>query len=96
MRQSSNFGVHIEAYPSNNLGGMRGLTNVSVIYLNEADFFLPRQRSEARDASERYIAKSNPWIVMVSTPNAPEGLFERMEKKPESTCPNKRTCPGPF
>jgi hypothetical protein len=23
---------------------------------------------------------------MVSTPNAPEGLFERIEKEPESTC----------
>jgi hypothetical protein len=23
---------------------------------------------------------------MVSTPNAPEGLFERMEKEPESIC----------
>jgi hypothetical protein len=30
--------------------------------------------------SERYIAKSNPYIVMVSTPNAPDGLFERIEK----------------
>ena len=28
---------------------------------------------------QRYIAKSNPWIVMVSTPNAPEGLFERID-----------------
>ena len=32
------------------------------------------------------MAKSNPWIVMVSTPNAPDGLFERIEKEPESTC----------
>ena len=28
---------------------------------------------------QRYIAKSNPWIVMISTPNAPEGLFERID-----------------
>ena len=27
---------------------------------------------------------------MVSTPNAPEGLFERIEKEPESTCLYKR------
>ena len=26
------------------------------------------------------------WIVMVSTPNAPEGLFERIEKEPTETC----------
>lgn len=65
---------------------MRGLDKVSFIYLDEADFFPPGQQQDARDVSERYIAKSNPWIVMVSTPNAPEGLFERIEKAPESTC----------
>lgn len=83
-------GVHIEAYPSHHLDSMRGLKDVSFIYLDEADFFPPGQQSDARDVSERYIAKSNPWIVMVSTPNAPEGLFERIEKEPESTCLYKR------
>ena len=59
-------GVHIEAYPSHHLDAMRGLTNVSFIYLDEADFFPIGQQQDARDVSERYIAKSNPWIVMVS------------------------------
>ena len=63
--------VHIEAYPSHHLDSMRGLPNVSFILLDEADFFPPGQQQDARDVSERYIAKSNPWIVMVSTPNAP-------------------------
>src|ERR671919_2073757 len=65
-------GVHIEAYPSHHLDAMRGITNVSFILLDEADFFPAGQQQDARDVSERYIAKSNPWIVMVSTPNAPE------------------------
>ena len=39
---------------------------------------------------ERYIAKSNPWIVMVSTPNAPDGLFERIERELEDTCLSQR------
>jgi terminase large subunit-like protein len=81
-------GVHIEAYPSHHLDSMRGLTNVSFIYLDEADFF--PQHQDARDVSERYIGKSNPWIVMVSTPNAPEGLFEKVEREPENTCLYKR------
>ena len=76
-------GVHIEAYPSHHLDSMRGLTNVSFIYLDEADFFPPGQQLDARDVSERYIAKSNPWIVMVSTPNAPDGLFDKLEREPE-------------
>jgi hypothetical protein len=69
---------------------MRGLPNVSFILLHEADFFPPGQQADARDVSERYIAKSNPYIVMVSTPNAPEGLFERIEKESEDICLYKR------
>ena len=83
-------GVHIEAYPIHHLDSMRGLTDVSFIYLDEADFFPPGQQQDARDVSERYIAKSNPWIVMVSTPNAPDGLFEKIEREPENTCLYKR------
>ena len=83
-------GVHIEAYPSHHLDSMRGLKDVSFIYLDEADFFPPGQQQDARDVSERYIAKSNPWIVMVSTPNAPEQLFDRIEHEPESTCLYRR------
>jgi hypothetical protein len=83
-------GVHIEAYPSHHLDSMRGLKDVFFIYLDEADFFPPGQQQDARDVSERYIAKSNPHIVMVSTPNAPEGLFERIEKEPEDSCLYKR------
>jgi hypothetical protein len=69
---------------------MRSLTNPKFILLDEADFFPPGQQQDARDVSERYIAKSNPWIVMVSTPNAPEGLFERIEKEPDGSCLYRR------
>jgi Terminase RNaseH-like domain len=82
--------VKIEAFPSHHLDAMRGLPNVSFILLDEADFFPPGQQADARDVSERYIAKSNPYIVMVSTPNAPEGLFERIEKEAEDACLYKR------
>jgi hypothetical protein len=64
---------------------MRGLSDVSFVLLDEADFFPPGQQQDARDVSERYIAKSNPWIVMVSTPNAPDGLFDKIEREPEDT-----------
>jgi hypothetical protein len=45
---------------------MRGLPNVSFILLDEADFFPPGQQADARDVSERYIAKSNPYIKIVN------------------------------
>ncbi|MGC1132042.1 MAG: DEAD/DEAH box helicase family protein, partial [Nitrososphaeraceae archaeon] len=79
-------GVHIQAILSHHIDAMRSLTSPRFILIDEGDFFPPGQQQDARDVSERYIAKSNPWIVMVSTPNAPEGLFERIEKEPESTC----------
>jgi hypothetical protein len=53
--------------------------------LDESDFFPPGQQQDAREVSERYIGKSNPYIVL-STPNAPDGLFERIEKEHEHTC----------
>jgi hypothetical protein len=74
-------GVRIEAFPSHHLDSMRGLKDVSFILLDEGDFFPPGQQQEARAISERYIAKSNPYIVMISTPNRPEGLFETIERE---------------
>ena len=58
-------GVRIEAFPSHHLDSMRGLPNVSFILLDEADFFPPGQQQDARDVSERYIGKTNPYIVLV-------------------------------
>jgi hypothetical protein len=83
-------GVHIEAYPSHHLDAIFGLKDVSFIYLDEADFFPSGQQQDARDVSERYIAKCNPYIVLCSTSNAPDGLFERIEKEPEKTCLYRR------
>ena len=74
----------IEAFPSHHLDSMRGLDRVSLILLDEADFFPVGQQQQARAISERYIAKSDPYIIMVSTPNRPEGLFEMIEH--ESNC----------
>jgi len=48
-------GVKIEAFPSHHLDAMRGLSSVSFILLDEADFFPPGQQQAARDVSERYI-----------------------------------------
>lgn len=79
-------GIKLEVYPSHHLDAMRGLANVSFILLDEADFFPPGQQQDARDISERYIGKSNPYIVMTSTPNAPNSLFWKIEQEPEKEC----------
>jgi hypothetical protein len=46
--------------------------------------------SKMLDMFLNMLEMSNPYIVMVSTPNAPEGLFERIEKASEDTCLYKR------
>jgi hypothetical protein len=63
---------------------------VFLVLLHEADFFPPGQQQDVRDVSEKYIAKSNPYIVIISTQNAPNGLIERIEKEAEDTCLYKR------
>jgi hypothetical protein len=72
--------VKIKAFPSHHLDTMCGLPNVSFRLLDEADFFPPGQQQDARDVSERYIAKSNPYIVMFSTLNAPDTLRKDRER----------------
>jgi hypothetical protein len=76
-------GVRIEAFPSHHLAAARGLSP-QIVFLDEADFFPPKEQQEARSVSERYIAKSDPWILMVSTPFNPGGLYEQIEKEENS------------
>jgi hypothetical protein len=79
-------GCTIEAYPSNHIDAYRALDNPRFILVEEGYFFRKGEQEDVRHVSERYIAKSDPYIVMVSTPNAPDGLFERIGKEPEDTC----------
>jgi hypothetical protein len=83
-------GCTIEAYPSNHLDAFRSLSNPKFILIEEGDFFRKSEQEDVRHVSERYIGKSDPFIVMVSTPNTPDGLFARIEKEPFDTCIYKK------
>jgi hypothetical protein len=83
-------GCRIEAFPSHHLDAMRSLSNPKFIFLDEADFFPLKEQQNARDIAERYIAKSDPYIVMVSTPNMPRGLYQSIEKEPSGKCIYRR------
>jgi hypothetical protein len=76
--------VKIQAFPSNHLEAFRGAPNVKFIFLDEADFFRKIEQHDVRDTSERYIAKSDPQILMVSTPNRPGGLMEKIQEESDS------------
>ena len=69
-------GCTIETYPSNHLQAYRALDNSKFILIDEGDFFRKSEQEDVRFVTERYMGKSDPYIVMVSTPNAPNGLFE--------------------
>ena len=77
-------GVTIQAFPSHTVSTMRGYTDVKFILLDEADYFPIGQQLEARAVAEGYRIKTRPWIVMVSTPNRPGGLFDTMEREQNS------------
>lgn len=73
-------GCKIEAFPTNNLAAARGL-NPRLVWLDEADFFPLRHQDEARTVGERYRAKGNALLVLISTTNMPGGLYERMDEE---------------
>ena len=83
-------GCRIEAYPPSNIDSFRSLENPKFILVDEGDFFRKGEQEQVRFVTERYIGKSNPYIVMVSTPNAPNGLFDKIEREPESSCIYRR------
>ena len=83
-------GCQIEAYPSNHLDSFRSLTNPKFIFLDEEDMCRKGEQEDVRHVSECYIGKSDPYIVMVSTPDVPGGLFYQIENEPEETCLYKR------
>lgn len=72
-------GVTVEAFPSNTIS-MRGYEDFKFILLDEADFFEESEQEEVIAAARGYIVKTQPWIVMVSTPRRPNSLFHRIEQ----------------
>lgn len=73
-------GCKIEAFPSHHLASARGLSP-RIVILDEADFFPIGQQQEARSIAERYIPKSNPHLIMISTPYNPGGLYDLMDQE---------------
>jgi hypothetical protein len=76
--------TNVKIFPSRNVKDLRGYTDVSYLFIDEADHFEPSVNSELLHAITRYEEKSNCTTIMVSTPNRPEGLFQSIEKDPNS------------
>jgi hypothetical protein len=55
-------GCSIEAYPTDHIDAFHSLTNPKFILIDEGDFFRKNEQDEVRHGSERYIAKSDPFM----------------------------------
>lgn len=77
-------GCRFECYPSNHSDAMRGLTDLAAILYDEADFFSVGQEENVLHLATRYAIKNNPVQIMISTPNRPGSLFDRIEHDPDS------------
>ena len=73
-------GAKIEAFPSDSTKTARGLSPF-IVLVDEGDFFSRTEQKEVRVTAERYIIKTNPYIIFISTPNLPGGLYDEMEKE---------------
>jgi hypothetical protein len=76
--------TNVKIFPSRNVKDLRGYTDVSYLFIDEADYFEQSVTTELEHAITRYEEKSNCTTIMVSTPNAPGGLFERIEQDKNS------------
>jgi len=60
-------GCRIRCYPSNNIHSARGIPKVSLFFGDEAAFFKIKDDNTVRTVGERYIGKSNSYVIWVST-----------------------------
>jgi hypothetical protein len=76
--------VRISAIPLDHLDDARGIPNVSFFYSDETAFYSNKKQDNLIGVSQRYILKSNPWIVFVSTPNKDGDIMHKISLEKDS------------
>jgi hypothetical protein len=74
----------IKVMPTKNIKDVRGYMDAAYLFIDEADYFDKKEQEELEPAIMAYEEKSKGKTIMVSTPNAPDGLFEGIEKDKNS------------
>jgi len=69
----------LKIFPTKSLKSLRGYTDVSYIFIDEADFFEEGEQKELGYVIKSYEEKSKAKIIMASTPNRPDGLYAAIE-----------------
>jgi hypothetical protein len=70
----------VKVFPTKRIQDLRGYTDVSYIFIDEADFFDPNEQFELEYVIKAYEEKSNCKIILTSTPNRPDSLFHKIER----------------
>lgn len=73
----------IEAFPSHHIDAVRALPYPVHCLFDESDFspYEPDDPNNPLSVLERYIPKSNPWIIPITTPGMPGSINERMDEE---------------
>ena len=79
-------GCTIMALPGNNLPATRGLSNCKAMILEESAFWDISLQREALDTAERYIGKSDAYVILISTSNRPGDLMEKIFLEHDDMC----------
>ncbi len=74
----------IKVMPTRNIKDVRGYMDAAYLFIDESDYFDKLVQQELEPAIMAYEEKSKGKTIMVSTPNAPGGLFERIERDKNS------------
>lgn len=73
-----NNGTYFRGYPTEHIDTIRGQDDIMGIFIDEAAFFHSSAQDYVRTAIERYVLKTNPYIIWLSTPNGLQGAFYKI------------------
>ena len=74
-------GAYFRGYPTDHIDTIRGQKDIRGIFIDEAAFFHATAQESVRTAIERYVLKTNPYIIWLSTPNGMQGAFYNIWKE---------------
>jgi hypothetical protein len=60
------------------------------VFIVKLSFFELNRADDSIDVSQRYIDKSDPYLIVVCTPDRPEDMLHRITEHPEDLCIYKR------
>jgi hypothetical protein len=72
--------TRILAFPTQNIKRLRLYDDFAGIFVDEADFYSLLDQMRLQEAIFGYIVKSQPLIVLMSTPNHPSGMLAKYRK----------------